>query len=74
MWYLWLYGVHTIEISYKIEFPYKTSTCALKYTIDSALIYIMVVKIWNTIWPPPPQISLLGDGAENQFYWTTAFT
>jgi hypothetical protein len=21
-------------------------------------IYIMLVKIWNTIWPPPPQISL----------------
>jgi hypothetical protein len=29
-------------------------------TIDSALIYTMVVKILNTIWPPPPQISLLG--------------
>jgi hypothetical protein len=26
--------------------------------VDSAAIYIMVVIIWNTSWPPPPQLSL----------------
>jgi hypothetical protein len=26
--------------------------------VDSAAIYIMVVKFRNTIWPPPPQLSL----------------
>jgi hypothetical protein len=27
-------------------------------TIDSALLYIMVARNRNTIWPPPPQLSL----------------
>jgi hypothetical protein len=26
--------------------------------VDSAAIYIMVVKFRNNIWPPPPQLSL----------------
>jgi hypothetical protein len=26
--------------------------------VDTAAIYIMVVKFRNTIWPPPPQLSL----------------
>jgi hypothetical protein len=26
--------------------------------VDSAAVYIMVVKIWNNIWPPPPQFFL----------------
>jgi hypothetical protein len=26
--------------------------------VDSAALYIMVVKFINTIWPPPPQLSL----------------
>jgi hypothetical protein len=27
------------------------------FIVDSAAIYIMVVKFRNTIWPPPPQLS-----------------
>jgi hypothetical protein len=38
--------------------PPTPSTCDVMYTIDSTLLYIMVAGNRNTIWPPPPQISL----------------
>jgi hypothetical protein len=28
--------------------------------LDSAAIYIMVVKFRNTFWPPPPQLYFIG--------------
>jgi hypothetical protein len=40
------------------------------FTKYSALIYTMVVKIWNTIWPTPPQISLLGGRRWEQILFT----
>jgi hypothetical protein len=32
----------------------------MSYIADSTAIYIMVVKIWNRIWPPPRSPSFLG--------------
>jgi hypothetical protein len=45
-----------IDISW-LDWAYKSSTCYVLYR-RSATTYIMVVKFRNTIWPPPPQLSL----------------
>jgi hypothetical protein len=46
-----------IDIS-RVDWAYKSSTCDVMYRRHSTAIYIMVVKFRNTIWPPPPQLSL----------------
>jgi hypothetical protein len=48
-------GAH-IDISW-VDWAYKSCV------VDSAAIYIMVVKFRNTICPPPPQLSLHRRGA-----------
>jgi hypothetical protein len=41
------------------DYPYTASTVPMTSCIvDSAAIHILVVKIWNTIWPPLPQFFL----------------
>jgi hypothetical protein len=43
------------QISHGVDCPYNATTCDVMYSIvDSAAIYIMVVKFRNTIWPPSP--------------------
>jgi hypothetical protein len=46
---------HTVDISW-VDWAYKSSTCD-SCVVDSAAIYIMVVKFINTICPPAPQLS-----------------
>jgi hypothetical protein len=41
----------------------KASTCDVMYTVDSPLIYIMMVNVRNTVSPLPPQIFLHRGGA-----------
>jgi hypothetical protein len=40
-----------IDISEDIEFPYKKTTCAVMYTMGSALICSVVIEVRNTIFP-----------------------
>jgi hypothetical protein len=48
--------VRAIDISW-LDWAYKSSTCDVMYRRQRR-IYIMVVNFRNTIWPPPPQLSL----------------
>jgi hypothetical protein len=41
-----------------LDWAYKSSTCDIMYRRQRRHLYIMVVKFRNTIWPPPPQLSL----------------
>jgi hypothetical protein len=43
-----------IDISIELTSLLPVTSCI----VDSAATYIMVVKFINTIWPPPPQLSL----------------
>jgi hypothetical protein len=50
--------VPTIDISW-LDWAYKSSTCSdVMYIVDSAAIYIIVVKFINNIFPLPLQLSL----------------
>jgi hypothetical protein len=47
----------TIDILW-VDYPFTRLQPVTSCIVDSPAIYVMVVKIENTIWPPPPQISL----------------
>jgi hypothetical protein len=57
----------TTDIFKRVDFSYKASTCAVNSS-TSALIYIMVVEIRNTILPPSHAVfTSLKDTANSHF-------